>query len=208
VAPRPFVPLTDGAQAEIRYNYGLGILETRLWFVSRQPPVDLTQLQALADGLLAHCTLELIPLLSSDIELRNVRTRRWVTAGDIAAISTTVNIAGGISSKALSANCAARINIRGPQPPRNFRNFNFVPGIPDNKVTLNTLDSTWRNNLRIAYADIIDKAPLWGPFPAWRWVVTSQEEAGAPRSEQLAARADIVSVETTVRQRRIRLLHT
>ena len=205
---RPFVPLTDGAQAEIRYNFGLGILETRLWFVSRQPPVDLTQLQSLADGLLAHCTSEIIPLLSSDIQLRNVRTRRWAVVGDIAAISTTVNIPGSISSSALSAINAARVIIKAAQPPRNFKNYNFVPGVPENKVTLNTLDSTWRNNLRVAYADIIDKAAVWGPFPAWTWVCTSQEENSSFRTEQFTGRADILSVAPTIRQRRMRALVT
>lgn len=205
---RPFVPLTDGAQAEIRYNFGLGILETRLWFISRQPPVDLTQLQNLADGLAGYCSTDIISLLSSDIEFRNVRTRRWAVAGDIAAISSTFNVAGGISSPALSANVAARIIFKGTQPPRNFKNYNFVPGIPSSKVNLNTLDVTWAEQLRSAYVLIIDNAAAWGPFPAWRWVCTSQADGNVPRSVQLARRTDLISVAPTVRQRRIRLLHT
>lgn len=205
---RPFVPLADGAQAELRYDFGLGIISTRLWFVSRQPPVDFTQLGNLADGLQAWQAAELMPLLSQDLVTRRVRAIDWTAPGGAIAVSTNTGVVGGSSDPSHSANVAAKVIFLAPQPPRHFENWNYVPGVPLGAVNNNTLDTTFADNLKFAYVDIIDLAPLWGPFPAWRWVCTSQEVLGTPRTTQLADRVDFISVRPVVSQRRARLKHT
>ena len=205
---RPFVPLADGAQAIIRYGLGIGVVTTRLFFVRRSGVVSSTTLQELADGLQLLVHDEILPLLSDDITLTNCWAIDWTTQFGTLIASAGPTGLGGINSPSLSAICAARVIIKAAQPPRNFKNYNFVPGIPESKVTLNTLDATWRNNLRVAYADIIDAAAVWGTFPAWRWVCTSQESAGSPLTTQEAHRADVISVAPTVRQRRRRSLVT
>lgn len=206
--PRPFVPLTDGAQAQIFYALGIGFISTRLWFVRRSGVVDSTTLQELADGLYAHAQAEILPLLSSDCVLASVVTTDWTAPGGVSEFAFPASPTGGISSPSLSANVAVVVKFRSASLPRNLHNRNYVGCVPESVVTLNSVDASWANDLRLAYADIIDAAPVWGTFPAWRWVCTSQEEDGVPRSEQFFRRADIVSVRLKTGQRRRRLLTT
>ena len=208
MSPRPFVPLTDGAQAQIFYALGIGFISCRLWFVRRSGAVDATTLQELADGLYAHAQAEILPLLSSDCVLASVVTTDWTASGGSSYFAFPASPTGGISSPSLSANVAVLCKFRSASLPRNLYNKNFVGCIPESVVTLNAVDPSWANDLRIAYANIIDAAPVWGSFPAWRWVCTSQEEMGAPRSEQFFRRTDIISVRLNTAQRRRRLLTT
>lgn len=205
MAPRPFVPLTDGAQAQIFYAWASGFVSCRLWFVRRSGVVDITTLQALADGLFGRIAISLMPLLAQELVLASVVATDWTTVGGISAFAFPSSPAGGVVAPALSAMNAARVILIGAQPPRNFKNYNFLPGIPETVVNLNIIDRTWANDVANAYAPIIDDASVWGPFPAWRWVVTSQAEANSPRSEQFFKRVDFIRVAPTIRQRRYRV---
>lgn len=208
MAPRPFVPLTDGAQAEVVFGFGAGELTCRLWFIRRSGVVDSSTLTSLIAGLSVLYAAEVMPFLSTSISLNAVRATDWTVPGGLTVNLPVTGISGAISGPCLSAISAARVILVGSQPPRNFKNYNFVPGIPESVVNLNTMDTTWSNHVRVAYADIIDAAAVWGAFPAWRWVCTSQAEDNTPRSEQFARRVDFVRVAKTIRQRRIRLLYT
>lgn len=205
---RPFVPLADGAQAEILFLLGSGIVECRLWFVRRSGVVSAVTLQELADGLFLLYTANVMPLLSDQIVCVLVRATDWTVSGGISEITFFSGVNGGLNSGVHSANVAARLMFISAQLPPSIRNYNFVPGIDKSVVSLNTFDATWANDLRLAYALIPDAAPTWGTFPAWQWVCTSQEEAGSPRTTQLAARTDFTRVKSTVSQRRKRLLYT
>jgi hypothetical protein len=206
--PRPFVPLADGAQAQIFYALGIGFISTRLWFVRRSGVVDSTTLQELADGLYAYTQAGILPLLSSDCVLASVVTTDWTASGGGSEFAFPASPTGGISSPSLSASVAVVVKFRSSTLPRNLFNRNYVGCIPDSVVTLNSVDTTWAEDLRSAYVGIIDAAPLWGTFPAWRWVCTSQEEGGAPRSTQFFRRTDVISVRLKTGQRRRRLLTT
>jgi hypothetical protein len=201
-----FVPLLDGAQVEIGFSLGGKTMENRLWFVDRQPPITLTQLQDLADGVAAWHVAEVLPLLSSDIELLSVLAEKWDDhVGDIFAQSH-VNLLGGSATQSHSANVAVKIRFKGSTAQTWRDGSNFVPGIPIDVVNLNTVDHTFAEALRFAYVDLIDLASGFGPFPAWRWVITSQVLDGSPRTTQAFARTDFPRVrELPVAQRRKRL---
>jgi len=192
MAPRPFVPLADGAQAEVRFNFGLGILETRLWFIRRSGSVTLTTLGDLAEGLKSWHAAQVMPLLSHDIELRNVRTQDWTTSGGVIYITSQTGPNGGDPSHSHSANVAILVRFRSVQPPRNFFNWNFIPGAPKVAVDLNTVDSTFLDGISDAYINLIDMAAVFGPFPAWRWVITSRRVDNDWRTTQSFARTDFI----------------
>jgi len=201
----PFVPIADGAQVEIGFDLdSTKHFENRLWFVSRQPPIDLTQLQALADGVASWHTSEVLPWLSVDLTVLSVLAVRWTTApGDIFAQSF-VNLSGGDSNPSHSAKVAIKVNFRWPFNYRLKENANYVAGIPKSEVSINRFLPSIRSRLFDAYADLIDLAAVFGPFPAWRWVAASAWEAGALRSEQFARsvegpafRSDILATRRT-----------
>jgi len=202
----PFVPLPDGAQVQIVFSFGGQICQNRLWFVSRQPPVDATQLTALAQGVYDWHVAQVLPFLSTDIQLAVVEAFDWTADPSpfIAAAGAPVN--GGAGSGSHSANVADRVWFLSSFNAGRIRNSNFVPGIPKDAVDVNTVSSVFRDHIFDAYVNLIDLASGFGPFPAWRWMCASAISGGVLRSELLARRTDfIVFKRPYVAQRRRRL---
>jgi hypothetical protein len=183
-----FIPLADGAQVEIGFEWPGGLVtENRLWFVNRQPPTTLAQLQNLADGIATWHNTQIMPAISSEIELLSVIATKWDSAaGDIFAQSF-VNSFGGNDSGCHSANVSIRVALAWSLR-LNFleENANFVGGIPLDQVDTNVYSEAIRGVLFEAYAALIDLAPVLGPFPAWRWVTTSRRVNNDWRSEQVS----------------------
>lgn len=201
-----FVPLTDGAQCEIVFTLDGKVVENRLFFVSRQPPTTEAQLQALSDGVYAWHTTQVLPHLSSDIQLAAVEVKDWTTDPPFFIAVTGPPANGGSGSPSHSANVAIRVFFKGASNQTWPDNCNFVPGIPKDAVELNTVTDAFADLLFDAYVNLIDLAAGFGPFPAWRWVVTSSILDGVPRAFMPAARADFIRVrKRPVAQRRKRL---
>lgn len=203
---RPFVPLTDGAQVIIPYVFSDATpASVRLWFIRRSGSVSPANLLDLANGVQSWHNAEVLPYLSSDIVQQIVTATDWTSSGNTPVFSTSSGSFGGNTSSSESAIVATLVRFQSVQPPRNFYNWNFLPGVPSSELDLNTLRGTFRNHIRNAYIDLIDLAPLFGTFPAWRWVCTSQAENGSPRSDQLALAASHIFVRPIVAPRRRRL---
>lgn len=189
----PFVPLADGAQVEVAYLYPDGLLiENCLWFEDRQPPITSLHLQALANGVSVWAVSELLPLLSSDLTLLAVRATDWRVGQPAGFEQTAVNLPGGNSSGIHSANVSFRVRFRGTSDQPRLINSNFIGGIPLDAVSTNLIDPGFADAVFEAYVKIIDLAPGWGAFPAWRWVITSEIHDKAYRDEQLASRTDFI----------------
>lgn len=202
----PFVPIADGAQVEIVFTFGGQVVENRLWFVSRQPPVDSTQLAALAQGVFDWHTAQALPFLSSSLQLAVVEAFDWTSSPSPTIVAAGTPTNGGASADAHSANVADRIWFYSAASPDRIRNSNFVPGIPKDVVQLNTVDATFRTAIRNAYINLIDLASVFGPFPAWRWVCASSWSAGSLRTTQRVLRTDFIRYKRPwVAQRRDRL---
>jgi hypothetical protein len=177
----------------VAYLYPDGLLiENCLWFVSRQPPVTLTQLGALADGVAAWATAQLLPYLSSSIELLAVRATDWTDSPGLGFAQTAVNLPGSDTSGIHSANVSFRVRFRGTSAQPRLINSNFIGGLPYAAVDQNLVSPTFATAVRNAYINLIDLAFGFGPSPAWRWVITSEIADGAYRSEQLASRTDFI----------------
>lgn len=181
-----FVPVVSGAQVEIGFSLGGINVENRLWFRLDEGPVSAAKLADLSSGVAAWHTGNVLPHLSSDIELLSTIARKWDDHdGDIFS-QTPVHLFGGVASPSHSANVALVIPFRWPlQLAQLKRNKNYVPGIPISEVDLNTPSFALRDALFEAYVALIDAAPFFSPIPRWRWIVASAFSAGAPRSEQL-----------------------
>lgn len=187
-----FVPLADGALAELLFLYDGVPLSCGLWFVSRQPPVDSTQVGALAAGVEAWAVDHLMPELGNDLLLDSVRATDWTVdpAPSIAVVPALVS--GGAAERSLSASVAIRVVFKGSSDQTFKDGSNFVPGVPLSATAGNAYTLELRDAVFEAYVALIDLAPVFGPFPAWRWVVTSGIINGAPRSTRAFARTDFV----------------
>jgi len=202
----PFVPLADGAQVEMLYLLDGQVVENRLWFVCRQPPIDQDKLQALSDGCAVLFRDQLLPFLSSDLQMLSTLATDWTDDPAPFVAGTVVFTSGSNSSGSHSANVAIRVRFKGSSLETWRQNSNFIAGIPKDQVTLNTYSEEIKDGIFEAYVALIDAASGFGDFPAWRWVVTSQRINNAPRTEQAFARMDFVqfpSPYTTTRRKRL-----
>lgn len=187
-----FVPLTDGAQVEIVFALGPLIVENRLFFVSRQPPVTQAQVDALAAGVGTWHAGQVMPHLSDQLQLAAVEAKDWTADPSpfLGVVAPLVN--GGNSSGSHSANVSYRVRFKPSSLAPRLYNSNFLCGIPRDAVATNLVDPSWVELIFDAYVNLIDLAAGFGPFPAWRWVATSQIQDLAYRSEQFAARVDFI----------------
>jgi|ERR1051325_5458951 hypothetical protein len=201
-----FVPLANGAQVQIVFQFAGEALQNRLWFVSRQPPVDATQIGALAVGVEEWHRLQVMPLLSSSLTLVQVEAHDWTSFPPPSAAIQVSGTSGSASADSHSANVAVRVWFYSSFNQGRIRNSNFVAGIPKDAVALNTVNPTFRDAVFDAYVNLIDLAFHFGPTPAWRWVCASAEHLGALRSAQLARQVDFIRFKRPfVAQRRSRL---
>lgn len=201
-----FVPLSNGAQVQIVFAFDSETIQNRLWFVSRQPPIDAAQIGALAVGVDSWFRAQVLPFLSSSLTLVQVEAHDWTSfPSPIVAIQSS-GAAGGASADSHSANVAFRVWFYSSFNEGRIRNSNFIPGIPKDAVALNTIDPAFQAHMFDAYVNLIDLAFGFGPSPAWRWVCSSSINQGVLRAEQLARRTDFIRFPRPfVAQRRSRL---
>jgi len=90
---------------------------------------------------------------------------------------------GGVDSESAPNNVAACISFRTDQRGRSARGRNYIPGVPNANITLNTLDAAWMDNIQLLFADMIGPGAL---AAGWEWVVVSRQTAGVLRPSGLA----------------------
>jgi hypothetical protein len=201
-----FVPFTDGAQAELLFTLGARDIENRFWFLNRQPPTTSDQLQALADGIAAWYAAEMLPFLGNDLLFREARVRQWDAPSPGSDFISTVGVLGGSSEKSLSANVTVSVTLHGSTAQTWPDNSSKVVGVPIDQVTGNEYSAAFQDIVFDAYVNLIDAASVFGPFPAWRWMVASSILGGSLRSSLAVARMDFVRFRNRIvspRRRRV-----
>lgn len=179
-----FVPLAAGAQVEAVFNLDGKVVENRFWFVYDNPPYTVTEIIGLCNDFYTWHTTTVLPLLSSDIELDHVIATSWFSSLHFGAFTSAPPVSGGIASSSLSANVAIVVPFKWALGTREKLNKNYVPGVPESAVDLNTVTLAYSDALFDAYVSLIDAARDFSPVRNWRWVVTSSFDDNSPRTEQ------------------------
>ncbi len=190
MAPQPFVPLANGAQVEFIGSLFGEIVETRLWFIARFDPIDLTMIQELASGASSWYTTQIIPLLSSDLQHLSVRATDWTADPPPFQYNVDDFMPGGTDEPSYSANVSIRVAFNGDDSQTFRDNSNFIPAIPLSAVNGNYYTATIKDALFDAYVALIDLAGTWNAGNNWQWVITSRKLNNAYRTIQDYARTD------------------
>lgn len=202
-----FVPWADGATIEFIHSLSGKVCVNRLWLLNRSPPNSQAATDALVSFGAAYWVANMMPLMSSDINLPLVRAATWDSFGGRFFSFVLPGVAGGIAEESYSANVAIRVAFNGPSDVAIYRNGNFFPGIPDSAVSANVINPAYADLLFEAYVAIIDDASSWGTFPAWRWSVVSLEENKNLRRDIFARRVVTVTINspyTSPQRKRLR----
>jgi len=187
----PFQPAIDIATTTLQglVDNQLTILDLN-WFASAG--ITAFNLGTLANGVSTWFTNSLAPLLSEQWSAVNVHAVDNTSATGPVADSSSVQ-AGGVTGEAAPNNVAAVVSLRTDQRGRSGRGRNFVPGIPNSLITLNTLDSGFITNLVTAYQLLVGA----GSFLAgWQLVVLSRQTGGVLRANGLGIPVTSVTMVT------------
>jgi hypothetical protein len=169
------------------------------WFSSGA--ITPSSVNSLLTNLFNWLNTSLSPLLSRDMAYTRIRAVDLSSAIGL-ALETPAPFAGGVDVEAAPNNVAACVSLRTAQRGRSGRGRNFIPGIPNSVITLNTLDPTFITDLVNAYATL----PGAGGFTAgWELVVLSRVTGGVPRAAGIGIPVtDVTMVGNSVRSMRSR----
>ena len=171
-----FQPVPNAAQVTIAGKQDAQLTINDLYFEASGAITGLG-LTKLATNVANWVTTSLAPLLSHDWAASAVRAIDLSSATGLAG-EASLSTVGGVATEAAPNNVAACVSLRTAQRGRSGRGRNFVPGIPNAVVTLNTLDPTFIDDLVNAYLTLVGA----GSFtPGWELVVVSRQTAGALR---------------------------
>jgi hypothetical protein len=197
-----FVPLEHGVQCELVYRLAGRVLSNRLWFVVVAGDPTTADLTAIGTGVRTWAQSRLMPLLSSDIRLLTIRTYDATVPYPGPQVALPAGTDGGIASPSYSANVCIKASFQTENPPAAFWNWNFLGGVPDSMVTLNTIDPTYAQNIAFAYVFLLDVFSLF----TYRWEATKAFRDGTLLATRDHLRIDHIKVRrSTVSQRRTRL---
>jgi hypothetical protein len=197
-----FVPLEHGVQAELVYMLDGKVMSNRLWFVVVAGDPTTGDLTAIGAGLGSWAATHLMPWLSQDIRLLQVRVYDATVAYPGPQVITFVGADGGAPEGSYSANVAVKIEFQTFAPPALWLNWNFIPGIPLSAVTLNTVERTFASHIEDAYITLLDVFSLF----VYRWEATRAVVDGVPLTTRDHFRVDHPRIRrATVSQRRTRL---
>jgi hypothetical protein len=169
------------------------------WFSSGA--ITPTSVNSLLTGLFNWVNTTLSPLLSRDLSFTRIRAVDLGSPIGLAQEQATTAV-GGVDVEAAPNNVAACVSLRTAQRGRSGRGRNFVPGIPNSVITLNTLDATFITDLLDAYSTL----PGAGSFVSgWQLVVLSRVTGGVPRVAGIGIPVtDVTMVGNSVRSMRSR----
>jgi hypothetical protein len=145
------------------------------WFSSGA--ITPVAVNSLLTNLFNWLNTSLSALLSRDMAFTRIRA---IDLGSPIGLAQEMPAAftGGVDVEAAPNNVAACVSLRTAQRGRSGRGRNFVPGIPNSVITLNTLDPAFITSLVDAYSTL---SGAGGFTPGWQLVVLSRFTAGAAR---------------------------
>lgn len=168
-------PSIVGTTIEGRMDSQLTINDL-FWFSSGA--ITPSSLNTLVTDMANWVNASFAPLLSRDWQGSRIRA---VDLGSATGAQAEIPApyVGGVDVEAAPNNVAACISLRTAQRGRSGHGRNFVPGIPNSVITLNTLDPDFITALEIAYQELVGA----GSFSAgFELVVLSRQTGGALRA--------------------------
>lgn len=177
-----YQPVPNVAQVRVEGRVdGQQTINNTFWEISGGG-ITAVNLGTLVVAIASWTALNICPLLSSDWECIRV-TGVDLTTQIGPTAEQGVGTAGTVGSEAAPNNVAACVKFRTAGRGRSMRGRNFVPGIPNAVITLNTLDPDFVIDLPSAYNMLVGAGTF---LPGWQWVVVSRFSAGVVRPEGLA----------------------
>lgn len=136
-----------------------------------------TNLATLVNAVASWATTALAPQVSQDWTFERVRGRDLTTVNGAVFESGTATV-GGVDDESAPNNVAMCLSKRTGFSGRSFRGRVYVCGIPNDNITLNTIDTAYIDNLLLVFNQLVGA----GSFTAgWELCVLSRQTGGVLR---------------------------
>lgn len=167
----PFVPVPNTVLAEVRMLFSSQKIENTLWFDLGVTPAP-TDMNALANGLASWWVNDYSPLVSIGVQLREVVVTDMSSATGPQVSFTPVTPAFGLNTSAVKpSNAAAVVSFRTASRGRSFRGRNYIPGLTQDTLAGDTLQTAFIADAIEAYEQLLPGGTA--EFPG-TWVVASR----------------------------------
>ena len=174
----PFIPVPNTVQINVVYAMDGQEVENTLYY-EKTTGVSATDLAALVEEVNAFLVDQLVPFLGNTIELIRLVGVLLDAADSLLYVSTTgLPFAGTASGPAAPNNVALCMSLRTGIRGRSFRGRNYIPGIPRDLITENTVGA----GSVTAYEDAYNGLIGLGGDDGWQQVIVSRFSGGAPRT--------------------------
>lgn len=153
--------------------------------------IDAAVIADTANEVGAWVLSDYLPLLSASLVFLNVEAKNLnIESGGVAVFNAPPGSVGGIVSPAEPGNVSFCVSLRTAASGRSFRGRKYVPGIPANKRTENTIDSAWAADIVDAFNNLVSILNALDKF----LVVVSRVADGIERTIGLATHVETASV--------------
>lgn len=191
----PFVPITNCVESEIRMRLDSQKIENTLYW-KKSTAWSAGDILTLGNNLLTWWPVYYAPFISSAVTLSEIYLTDLTsdTAGVLSVPAPAPHPAGDREAASLPNNVALTISFRSGQRGRSFRGRNYISGLSEDAVVLNTVDTGVVSDIESGYNALFDVASDSGCF----WVIASRysgvDTDGKPIPRVAGLTTDIISV--------------
>lgn len=201
MAPRPFIPVPDVYEAELRFQLGSVVMVNRL-FYSINPLFILPSTQLGFTGAVGTTVInEYLPAIAQNVAFNRVRTRTMNTSSDPWVTIDYVDYFGTWPSDALSANVTCFARMASGHRAGIKVGATCVPAPPRDAVVENEFTDEYISQVKASMGEL--QEPIFTIGYEMGWV--SFREGGAWRAEGLFRQAGVCTPNRVVSPRRRRL---
>lgn len=149
-----FVPTNNCAKVDVVWTWRSQAAVNTLWFEG-DANYSIADLTGLAQGVASWLANYLAPLLSSDLACNLIRAtaQEGTTAPSVEYVPSPT-IVGGDADNSVTNNTAFVVTFSTSERGRGGRGRNYIPGIPANELTGNSLGVSYATNLVSQYNDL------------------------------------------------------
>jgi hypothetical protein len=166
----PFVPVPNAALAEIRMTVDSQQVENTLWFAGTTEP-DAPSLVTLANNVAGWWIDNYAPLVGAEVILREVYVSSQHSAdGPTSTFVPPVTTTGAISEEVMPNNVALTVSFRTAFRGRSRRGRNYVVGLVQSQVVVNTITAA----VAASWIDAYEAVGTAVSGTGFTWVVASR----------------------------------
>lgn len=175
----PLPPVPNAVKCVIFNIWDSQVTNTDLWFVGPSAEPSVGDLTTLGDIVATWWITNMLPQLGESLSFSKVRAQSMAVVNGPLIDTFGIGETGGVSSETVPNNVNPCVTFRTAVGGKSGHGRNYIPGVVNADVTLNTVSNALIGGIVDAYAQLLPGGTS-DPTP-FVWSVVSYYTLGAPR---------------------------